>query len=113
MHGKNPAGTTPFVELEDGTCLAESVAIVEYLDALYPDCGPNLSGGEDPLLKAQVAMWTQRVQLSITAPFQRQYPEIDFLVLRASRAGSEVTPCWKVSKRRLHLSIFTSGQTGF
>ena len=73
MHGKNPAGTTPFVELEDGTCLAESVAIVEYLDALYPDCGPNLSGGEDPLLKAQVAMWTQRVQLSITAPFQRQY----------------------------------------
>ena len=73
MRDRNPAGTTPFVELEDGTCLAESVAIVEYLDALYPDHGPNLSGGDDPLLKAQVAMWTQRVQLSITAPFQRQY----------------------------------------
>ena len=31
----NPAATTPFVELEDGTILAESVAIARYADALY------------------------------------------------------------------------------
>jgi glutathione S-transferase len=73
MHAKNAAGTTPFVELEDGTCLAESVAICEYLDALYPNSGPLLTGGETILDKVRTSMWTQRISLGITQPFQRQY----------------------------------------
>ena len=73
MKRKNPAGTTPFIELEDGSCLAESVAICEYLDALYPHEGPLLLGGSDALSKAKISQWTQRIQLGITQPFQRQY----------------------------------------
>ena len=72
MLQKNPAGTTPYVELEDGRVLAESVAIVQYLDALYPDT-PPLMGGPSEDGKAFTLMWQRRVELQIVAPFQRQY----------------------------------------
>jgi glutathione S-transferase len=48
---KNPNGRTPMLELEDGTCLAESNAILWYLaegSAYLPS---------DPLLRAQVLQW--------------------------------------------------------
>ena len=73
MLAMNPAGTTPFIELEDGTIVSESIAICEYLDALYPESGPRLTGGPGAAGRVQTTMWTQRVQLGITAPFQRQY----------------------------------------
>lgn len=34
---KNPRGTVPVLELDDGTCYAESVAIVEYFEERHPD----------------------------------------------------------------------------
>jgi glutathione S-transferase len=34
---KNPLGTLPVVELEDGSVLSESLAIMEYLEELYPE----------------------------------------------------------------------------
>ncbi len=73
MLAKNAAGTTPCIELEDGSVVAESIAICEYLDALYPASGPRLTGGPGAAGRVQTTMWTQRVQLGITAPFQRQY----------------------------------------
>ncbi len=39
---KNPAGTVPLLELDDGTVIPESAAIVEYFEELYPE--PNLIG---------------------------------------------------------------------
>jgi len=48
---KNPNGRTPILELEDGTCLAESNAILWYLaegSAFLPS---------EPLLRAQVLQW--------------------------------------------------------
>lgn len=39
---KNPSGKIPVLELDDGTCIAETVAISRYLEALYPL--PNLFG---------------------------------------------------------------------
>ena len=34
---KNPMGTMPLLELDDGTQLAESVAICRYVEELHPD----------------------------------------------------------------------------
>jgi glutathione S-transferase len=48
---KNPAGKIPVLELDDGTCLSESAAIVEYLEELYPT--PPMIG-TTPLERAQV-----------------------------------------------------------
>ncbi|MEM7000601.1 MAG: glutathione S-transferase N-terminal domain-containing protein, partial [Pseudomonadota bacterium] len=39
---KNPSGKIPVLELDDGTCISETVAISRYLEALQPE--PNLFG---------------------------------------------------------------------
>jgi len=39
---KNPSGKIPVLELDDGTCIGESVAICRYFEAVQPE--PNLFG---------------------------------------------------------------------
>jgi glutathione S-transferase len=51
---KNPGATVPVLELDDGTCLTESLAICHYLEQRYPD--PNLLG-LDAKEQALVLMW--------------------------------------------------------
>ena len=57
---KNPRGQTPILELDDGTVIAESVAIMRYLEALHPE--PPLFG-TTPIEIAQIEMWSRRVEL--------------------------------------------------
>jgi glutathione S-transferase len=57
---KNPLGGIPVLELDDGTCIAESVVISRYFEALHPN--PPLFG-RDALEQAQVEMWNRRVEL--------------------------------------------------
>jgi glutathione S-transferase len=42
---KSPTGRIPVLELDDGACLPESVAIIEYLEALHPE--PNMIGATE------------------------------------------------------------------
>lgn len=56
---KNAMGNVPVLELDDGTCLAESMAICRYLEELNPE--PNLFGAT-PLERAQVSVWTRRAE---------------------------------------------------
>ena len=39
---RNPFGRLPVLELDDGTCLTESLAIIEFLEELYPQ--PSMLG---------------------------------------------------------------------
>ncbi len=48
---KNPAGLVPALELDDGTVLTQSLAIIEYLDEVHPE--PPLLP-PDPLGRARV-----------------------------------------------------------
>ena len=57
---KNPFGRIPVLELDDGTCIAESVAICRYLEATHP--APVLFGG-DALSQAKVEMWNRRAEI--------------------------------------------------
>lgn len=59
----NPAGQTPALLLDDGTCLAEAVAIMEYLDERHP--APPLVGAT-PKERALTRQWQRRVELNIT-----------------------------------------------
>lgn len=59
---KNPSGSVPVLELDDGTCIAESVSICRYFEALYPD--PPLFGST-PLEIATIDMWLRRVELNV------------------------------------------------
>ena len=57
---KNPLSTMPVLELDDGTCISESVAICRYFEELHPE--PPLFGST-PEEKARVEMWTRRIEL--------------------------------------------------
>ncbi|MBL0946925.1 glutathione S-transferase [Brevundimonas sp.] len=55
----------PALELDDGTCISESVAICRYLESLYPE--PNLFG-IDAREQAIVEMWTRRCEFYLANP---------------------------------------------
>ena len=57
---KNPSGKIPVLELDDGTCIGESVAICRYLEGIQPE--PNLFGA-DPLELAKVEEHHRRLEL--------------------------------------------------
>jgi glutathione S-transferase len=59
MLAKNPVATVPFLELEDGTVISETIAICRYLEELNPD--PSLFG-ETSLERAVIEMWNRRVE---------------------------------------------------
>lgn len=61
----NPRGQTPALELDDGTVIAESVAICRYLEALHSD--PPLFGSE-PVEIGLVEMWSRRVEMILMYP---------------------------------------------
>ena len=62
---KNPLRTLPVLELANGTCIAESMAICRYLECLYPD--PTLFG-ESAIEIGLVEMWNRRAELSFYLP---------------------------------------------
>ena len=59
---KNPMGGVPVLELDDGTYLAESVAICRYFEGQQPD--PPLMGTEAQDA-AVVEMWNRRMELNV------------------------------------------------
>jgi glutathione S-transferase len=62
---KNPMAGVPVLELDDGTCIAESVAICRYFEELHPE--PNLFGlGAKE--RAQVDMWNRRMEFNLLQP---------------------------------------------
>ena len=62
---KNPLGTLPVLELDDGTCIAESAAICRYFEDIQPE--PPLMG-IDAKDRALVAMWDRRMEFEILLP---------------------------------------------
>ncbi|MGN3973471.1 glutathione S-transferase family protein [Tsuneonella sp. SYSU-LHT278] len=62
---KNPRGQTPALELDDGTVIAESVAICRYLEALHTE--PPLFG-TTPVEIALVEMWSRRAEMIAMYP---------------------------------------------
>lgn len=64
---KNSRGVVPVFELDDGTCIDESLAICRYLEALNPE--PPLFGST-PLEKALVDSWDRHMEFDGYLPGQ-------------------------------------------
>jgi len=60
----NPMGGLPVLELDDGTRIAESVAICRYFEGTHPE--PNLMGKDDKE-KAVIEMWNRRMEFEVLA----------------------------------------------
>lgn len=94
-------GTLPVLELDDGTCIAETGAICRYFEEVQPD--PPLLG-VDAKDKAVVEMWNRRMELELFQPatlaFQQQHeffkgrvPQVPEYAA-VSKAKAEKTLAW-------------------
>ena len=72
---KNPLGGLPVLELDDGTHLTESLAIIEYFEELHPD--PPMIGTK-PLERAQVRALERIAEIGVMSAvgtiFQNTHP---------------------------------------
>ena len=88
----NPMQRLPALVLDDGTAIAESMAICRYFEALLPD--PPLFG-RGAREGALVEMWNRRVEFNLLGPvaavFQHLYPYMKALVDPQVPAWGEAT----------------------
>jgi glutathione S-transferase len=77
----NPMQRVPALVLDDGTVIAESIAICRYFEALQPD--PPLFG-RGALDSALVEMWNRRIEFHLFLPvasvFQHLHPAMKVMV---------------------------------
>jgi glutathione S-transferase len=66
----NPRGALPVLELDDGTRLTESLAIIEYLEELHPE--PPMIG-TTPLERARVRAAERRCELGVLVRVARLF----------------------------------------
>ena len=62
----NPMKKVPVMELDDGTCIAETMAICRCFEESYPDA-PTLLG-DTPVEKALVEQWLRWIEFSFFMP---------------------------------------------
>lgn len=67
---KNPMGGLPMLELDDGTYIAETIAICRYFEERQPE--PALFG-TDAKDKAVVEMWRRRMELEVATPIMQTF----------------------------------------
>lgn len=79
---KNPSGQSPCLQLDDGTYLAEILAICEYLEEKQPK--PPLVGST-PEERAVTRMWARRIDLNIVEPMANGFRYGEGLMLFQNR----------------------------
>ncbi len=95
----NPLGTVPVLELDDGTHLAESVAICRYFEETNPN--PRLLG-VNARDRALVEMWQRRIELelfnTITGTFRNTH---QFFKGRIPQVAEYGEVCRQAATKRL------------
>lgn len=96
---KNPLGGLPALELDDGTILTESLAIMEYFEELHPN--PPMIG-TTPLERARVRRLERIVELGVLANvasiFQNTHPFMAGRLKQSADAAENAT-------NRLHANL--------
>lgn len=91
---KNASGTTPALELENGSTVCEITVIAEYLEELHPM--PPLIG-TTPEERAETRMWVRRIDLGIIEPMTNGFRATEGrrlfekrMLLATAEAGAEL-----------------------
>ncbi len=92
---KNPVATVPFLELEDGVVISETMAICRYIEEYHKE--PMLFGGT-PVERAIIEMWNRRVEfgffLRVAHSFRHLHPAAEVL-------EGEQVPDWGRKNQKL------------
>jgi glutathione S-transferase len=65
MEKRNRLGGIPVLELDDGSHIAESIAICRYFEVLHPE--PSMFG-QTAEEQARIEMWSRRMELNLMRP---------------------------------------------
>lgn len=113
----NPTGTTPVLELDDGTRIAETTAICEYLEEVAP--APALIGTTERE-RALTRMWWRRIDQMIVQPMTAGFRGAEGLELfrdrvfcypeAAERFKQEVSQGWSWLESHYTAGKFICGQ---
>ncbi len=98
---KNPFGAVPLLELDDGSVIPESLAIIEYLEEYHPD--PPLFG-TTPLERAQVRAWERRAEFGVLLQGTRRFLHTSpYFAERVEQSPKVVEEAGQVLGERLSL----------
>ncbi|MFM7121319.1 MAG: glutathione S-transferase family protein [Gammaproteobacteria bacterium] len=86
FRARNPFGRIPTLELDDGTCISESVAICRYFDELKPE--PPLFGN-DARSRAEIEMWHRRAELNVLMPCAQAFRNLTGFYKDRERISAE------------------------
>jgi glutathione S-transferase len=96
---KNPMGGLPVLELDDGTYLAETVAICRYFEEIQPD-PPLMGTGAQG--RALVEMWQRRMEIEVFLPIAQVFRNThEFFKGRIVQIPEYGEACRDVSASRL------------
>ena len=91
--GLNPFETIPILELDDGTRMAETIAICRYIEAQWPE--PNLFG-VTAVEQAMIEMWQRQLERRLLMPiaqvFRHSHP-------RMAEMETPQIPDWAAANR--------------
>ena len=98
---RNPFGAVPILELDDGTVIPESLAIIEYIEELHPE--PPLLG-TDLVSRALVRAWERRCELGVFLQATRRFFHSNpFFATRVEQNAKVVEEAGQVLRNRLAL----------
>jgi len=106
FRAKNSMGQLPTLELDDGTCISETVAICRYFDEVHPE--PPMFG-TTPVEKALVDMWTRRTEFTVMMPvgnfWRHAHPRTAALLTQYKDFGESNKETYKGAQRWLNREL--------
>ena len=97
---KAPNGLIPFLELDDGTCIFESIAICRYLEAINGQSQNSLFGNS-PLAVAKIEMWNRLIEHQVLLPALQAFRNITGIYTDRENTN----PAWGEESKQRYLDI--------
>ncbi len=97
---KAPNGLIPYLELDDGTCISESVAICRYLESVSGIRDDSLFGST-PLEVARIEMWHRLVEFQVLVPALQAFRNISGIYTDRENINQE----WGLESKQRYLDI--------
>ena len=106
FRAKNSMGQPPTLELDDGTCISETVAICRYFEETQPE--PPLFG-TTPVEKAMVDMWVRRTEFTVMMPvgnfWRHAHPRTAALLTQYKDFGESNRETYKGAQKWLNREL--------
>ena len=116
FRAKNSMGQIPTLELDDGTCISETVAICRYFEETHP--APPMFG-TTAVEKATVDMWVRRVEFTVMTPvgmfWRHAHPRTAALLTQFTDFGESNKATYQGAQKYLDRELadrpFVTGET--